>query len=367
MLPKFELARLRDQGLFRSLYPLTGIDFASNDFLGLANSAKVRTALTEYLQGDNPIGSTGSRLVSGETDFLHESEENLARIFQSPAALFFGSGYLANLGITGALGGPDTQFFSDEYNHASLVDGLRLTKSKIEIFRHNDLEHLRSSLLASSAPRKIVVTESIFSMDGDGPDLKALKGILNESDAFLILDEAHATGIMGARGLGCAEDIGFNSETTVIVHTCGKALGSYGAFVSCSKELRDLMINKARSFIYSTGPAPLQIAQTMAALHQIQTEPELRGSLKRNIVAFQRKMAGIGIHSPASHIIPILIPGNEALLRAARTLEAFGLAVKGIRFPSIPAGQERIRVTLKSFHSESDLELFASALKEALR
>ena len=359
-----DLANLRDRGLYRKLVQNEGIDFASNDFLGLSRSPKIRAALMEFLQGGGPLGATGSRLISGETRDIGDMEESIAAIFQSPSALFFGSGYLANIGVTGALTSSDSEFFSDEHNHASLIDGMRLTKSKISIFRHNDLTHLKALLALSHASRKIIVTESVFSMDGDGPNPSELRAIADETGAFLVLDEAHATGVVGEHGLGIAHGLGFEFERTIIVHTCGKALGGYGAFVTSSHRIRKLLVNRARSFIYSTAPSPIQIEQTRAAIQQIQEEPELRKSLWRNVGQLRARLSNAGIKVHGGHILSILIPGNDCVVRAAEQLNRKGLFVKAIRSPTVPANTERLRFTVKSFHTDSDLALLADSLKE---
>ncbi len=357
-----DLSALRERGLYRSLTIFSGVDFASNDFLGLAHSPRIRAEVSAYLAAGGALGSTGSRLVSGESHQIRAAEKELAEMFLVPATLFFGSGYLANLGVTGALATPESEFFSDAHNHASLIDGMRLSRAKISVFRHGDLDHLQELLKRSSAGRKIVVTESIFSMDGDGPDLLRLKSMVNNAGAFLILDEAHATGVMGKTGRGCAEGVDFDFGRTFIVHTCGKALGGYGAFVATSAGLRDLLINRARSFIFSTAPTGVQVVQTLAAVRQVLREPELIHALRRNVESLRPRVAGA-----AGHILSILMPGNERVLAAAEILNKNGLFVKAIRSPTVREGRERLRVTVKSFHTEAQLMRLAELLHQVAR
>ena len=365
-----ELNQLTAQGLYRRLDSHDGVDFSSNDFLGLAHSPLIREALISHLKNGKRLGSTGSRLISGNDQDLEAAEAFVAEYFAAPAVLFFGSGYLANLGTVGALGHADSvEFFSDELNHASLIDGLRLARAPVCIFRHNDLDHLVELLRDSSAQRKVVVTESIFSMDGDGPDLVRLKKIIDEQNAFLILDEAHATGVLGANGLGAAEGLGLDPERTICVHTCGKALGGYGAFVTTSASVRELLINRARSFFYSTAPTPLQVAQTRAALVQLRRQPELREDLRRNALALQAGLHEAGAttaREEPGHIVSIKIPGVENVLRAAEHLRNKGFHVKAIRHPTVPLGTERLRLTVKAFHQPQDIDLLTRALKEVL-
>lgn len=358
---------LRERGLYRRLAYPGGLDFASNDYLGLSRSEEIRARLARFLSGAELLGSTGSRLVSGENPVLRETEEFLAHVFSAPSALLFGSGYLANLGVTGALAVPGAEFFSDALNHASLIDGIRLTKCKCSVFRHNDLAHLQSLLSASEAPVKIIVTESVFSMDGDGPDIPGLRDLANAADAFLILDEAHAVGVLGQRGLGAAEEAGFESAKTAIVHTCGKALGGYGAFVTGSNEIRELIVNRGRAFIYSTAPPPLQAVQTRAAIELMLAEPERLQRLHFNVLFFSAELAKRQVPASGGHIVSVIIPGNGCVSEAAQLLEREGLFVKAIRSPTVPAGTERLRITIKAFHREADLIRLADLLSEILK
>jgi 8-amino-7-oxononanoate synthase len=354
---EIELEKLHQSGLKRNLSVPTGIDFSSNDYLGLARSNSVQKRLINFLKQDNPLGSTGSRLISGESELVRKTEQFLAETFDTESALIFGSGYLANIGVMGALSsGVETDFFSDEYNHASLIDGMRLANGKINIFAHNDFNHLEKMLSNSSAQRKIVVTESVFSMDGDSPDLIALLNLCVKFCALLVVDEAHATGVCGINGLGLLKDLLHKSEAIIVIHTCGKALGSYGAFVSCSKIIRELLINKARSFIYSTALPPILIAHIRFALEESIHAHKLREQLNKNIQIISSAFQCHGLSWSGSHIGYIQLPGNERVVKVAAYLETRGYHVRPIRFPSVTKGQERLRITIKSFHTESDIK-----------
>jgi 8-amino-7-oxononanoate synthase len=361
-----ELEILSNTGLLRNLTVPFGSDYASNDFFGLTRSKIVRAEIIKYLENNGAIGSTGSRLISGQYQLLRETEEFLAQYFRCQSALFFGSGYLANLGVTFALASQDCEFFSDELIHASLIDGMKLSKTKISIYRHNDMEHLRVLLKESDAKRKIVITESIFSMNGDSPNLNELRDIINEFAAYLIIDEAHATGICGNLGLGLAQELDFNSESTIIVHTCGKALGGYGAFVLTSHSIRNLIINKARSFIYSTAPSPIHVLQTRAALTELHSNPIYRQNLSRNIELMNKSLMDFAIVCPSSHILTINIAGNDRVTKAAEFLQRNNFFIRAIRSPTVALGTERLRITVKSFHDPMLYNIFAQLLTEIL-
>jgi 8-amino-7-oxononanoate synthase len=357
-----ELEQLVRGGLKRVLLAPHGLDLSSNDFLGLSQSMGIRNGLANYLAEGGALGSTGSRLVSGESSHLIQTELFVAGLFAQPAALFFGSGYLANLGAIGALVVDGCEFFSDRLNHASLIDGMRLSRSKVSLYQHNDLEHLSRLLRHSRSPRKIVVCESVFSQDGDGPDLGALKDLVDEAGAFLVLDEAHATGVCGPNGWGQSEGLAFDPERTLIVHTCGKALGGYGAFITSGVRLRELMIHKARSFIYSTAPSPLQILQTKLALCEIRDNPSKRTDLQTNIM----ELRALDPSAVARHIVAIRIKGNERVVAAAEYLMERGFFVRAIRSPTVAVGEERLRITVKSFHSRQVYRDLISCLTEVL-
>lgn len=361
-----ELHSLRENGLWRHLTPHQGIDFASNDYLGLARSPDIRAHLIEFMKKTSQLGSTGSRLITGESEFYQETEALIADLFEVESALIFGSGYLANLGVMTALGSlENVEFFSDALNHASLIDGMRLTRKPIHIFKHNELNHLESLLKLSTAKRKIIVTESIFSMKGDSPDLKQLLLLIEQFQALLVLDEAHATGVCGKKGLGLALDTISNHNQIISIHTCGKALGAYGAFVTSNHHLRKLLINKSRSFIYSTALPPILLAHIQLALHEIQNGTQ-KNQLAHNIQFIKKIFTNASLEWNSAHIGFIHTPSNQKALAASEFLLAQGIHVRAIRSPTVAPNQEGLRITLKSFHTEQELQLLTNTLTKVI-
>lgn len=361
-----ELASLQERGLWRQLVLNQGIDFASNDYLGLARSPEIRDQLMEFMRTTTLLGSTGSRLMTGENTFYQETETFIADLFEVESALIFGSGYLANLGVMTALGSLEgVEFFSDALNHASLIDGMRLTRKRIHIFNHNDLHHLESLLNSSTAKRKIIVTESIFSMKGDSPDLSQLLSMTKRFQALLVLDEAHATGVCGKKGLGLALDTNCNLNSIVTIHTCGKALGAYGAFVTSSNHLRQLLINKSRSFIYSTALPPVVLTHIKLALHEIQNGTQ-KNQLLYNIQFIKKIFIDAGLEWTSTHIGFIRTPSNLKALATSEFLLAQGIQVRAIRAPTVAPNQEGLRITLKSFHTEKELQLLTNTLTQVV-
>lgn len=353
---------LKDKHIFRNLEIMSGLDFSSNDYLGLSNNEFIKMKLSEHLLNGCALGSTGSRLISGENSIYKETEAFIANLYEAESALIFGSGYLANIGVLTALGGEDTCFFSDELNHASLIDGIKLSKSHYKIFAHNDILQLEDHLLRSSFKRKVIVTESIFSMDGDKSPLIEIIELAKKHDAFVVLDEAHATGVLGGRGLGESENNLQNYHKLVAVHTCSKALGAYGAYVLSNKLIRDLLINCSRSFIYSTGLPPISVLNIRLSLEEIIKSPDLHLKLNENSNYLQKKL---GINS-SSNILPFIIGNDVLVMRASEKMIKAGFQIRGIRFPSVPKGMERLRITVKSFHQKDQLNQFADTLKDVL-
>jgi 8-amino-7-oxononanoate synthase len=361
-----KLEEIKSQQLYRELRTSENLlDFASNDYLGLSRSPEIKEALIREIQLGCPLGSTGSRLLTGQTKFHERVEAFLGDLFSAPSALLFSSGYLANLGVMVAFGSLDAEFFSDKLNHASFVDGIRLTKSKKSIFRHNDLNDLSEKLKSSTSKLKVIVTESVFSQDGDLIPLEHLINIANREGAWLIVDEAHATGVIGRRGLGCLEDFKFNKERVIAIHTGGKALGGQGAFVVSSQDVRNLLINRARSFIFNTALSPLSALQLEYALRIV-----IRNSLARREISelskvFRNTLFGDDKnHTCESHIVPVVLGTNMRVIEMQRKLQSRGFDVRAIRSPTVPLGTERLRVTLKSFHQHQDVISLAKFLKE---
>lgn len=362
-----EIQEFKNRGVFRELKHSQGLDFCSNDYLGLARSKDIRLLLIEKMQTGIPIGSSGSRLVSGQNEWIESLEDYLSDLFGCESVLMFGSGYLANMGAILSLTQEGTEFFSDEFNHASMIDGMKLCKSPVHIFKHNDLNQLDKQLGQSNAKRKVIALESVYSMDGDSPNLKDLALIAQKSGAYCIIDEAHATGVMGKHGLGIVSDQGFDPEKTLVIHTCGKALGAYGAFVCSSEQIRHIMVNKARSFIYSTALSPMTTTHIHLAFEYLRTHPELRSQLANNVQSVRAQLKQHGLAMNGSHIVPFLIPGNERVMEAQRSFQNKGVDLRAIRSPTVAKGSERLRVTFKSFHTQTDLNFFSNHILEHLK
>jgi 8-amino-7-oxononanoate synthase len=359
----------RENGTYRTLKTRPSlIDFSSNDYLGLANCPHIRNHLIKELESGCPLGATGSRLLSGHTDHHDRVENFLASKFGASSALLFGSGYMANIGVIGAFNDLPTHFFSDQANHASLIDGLRLTKSAKTVFRHNDLNHLEKLLVASSSSTKVIITESVFSMDGDLAPLEDLHQLAMRFDAWLVIDEAHATGVFGPQGLGRTEGWHGDWAKLISVHTGGKALGGQGAFVISDKAFRELLINRARTFIFSTALSPLHSLQIEYAIRDILVQPERGAVLLRRSEHWRKSLPSkIATLSCQSQIIPIVLGSNGRALKIADQLQQWGFDVRAIRSPTVPSGTERLRVTIKSFHSDETLQELAGSLKDILQ
>ncbi len=366
-----ELMGLENRGLLRTIIPVEGADFASNDYLGFSTNALIRQRLIEFLRVHPTLGSTGSRLVSGHSAHLMETEEFLARMFMAPASLIFGSGYLANQGVVCALAGPETEFFSDKLNHASLIDGMRLAKSKSKIFRHNDVDHLSELLIASKSRRKVIVTEAVFSMDGDRAPLEDLVHLAEQHDAYLVVDEAHSTGTEGPGGLGLVASVIANQKFSIVdpdrivsVHTCGKALGAYGAFVCGGENMKTLLLNKARSQIFATTPSPLMVEHIRVAVSHMLADPEPTRQLQSKVFCSFEIMKSYGLYHSGSHILPFVLGSNEESLKASEILADRGFFARAIRSPTVAPGTERLRLTFKSNHTFQQIQQLCGLLKE---
>jgi len=347
-----ELDSLREQSQFRTLEIPSGINLCSNDYLGLAADPRLKQAVIEAVVRSGAIGSTGSRLLSGNSREWEELETEFADFAGTEAALYFGSGYAANIGLLSSLLKPGDVVFSDALNHASLIDGIRLSRATKVIYPHCDLGFLESALreYANRAVSKVVVTESLFSMEGDIAPLAAMLDLARGYGADLVIDEAHALGACGPRGRGIAADLGIEREIFAIVGTCSKALASAGAFVCGSRTLRDYLINRARTFIFSTAMPPYLAGQIHAAL-QLARDAETERAHLREIANALREglaFADISCGASAAHIVPIMLGTNEAALHVASQLQREGFAVKAIRPPTVPPGAARIRVSLTS-------------------
>lgn len=361
-----ELRALDASKLRRSLEELPAGNFCSNDFLGLAGHPRLREEVLRAVQEAPRVGSTGSRLLSGHTAAWGELEEEFAHFAGTEAALYFGSGYAANLGLLTTLLGPGDLVFSDALNHASLIDGIRLSGARKVIYPHLDLNALEDALRAHQTEkcRKLIVTESLFSMDGDCAPVSRLLELAERYGAGVAVDEAHATAVHGPRGRGLVAAAGAEEQVWASVHTCGKALASAGAFVCGSGLLKQAQLNRARTLIFSTAMPPYLAGQIRAALRlaiPMNAERALLLERSLNFVATLRS-SGWNTAGSTSQIVPLVIGDNEAALAAAAFLKKAGFAVRAIRPPSVPDGQARLRLSLTTEISNEALGKLCSAL-----
>lgn len=342
---------------------------SSNNYLGLASHPAVteaaRRALAEY-----GSGTGASRLIAGNLAPLVRLEKHIAGFKGVESALVFGSGYLANIGVLGALAGPGDMVLSDELNHASLIDGCRLSRARIAVYRHRDTNHLRTLLRESrDARRRLIVTDSVFSMDGDLAPLAEIVELAREYRAAIVLDEAHGVGVIGPGGRGLAASLGLTREIDVHIGTLSKALGAYGAYVAGSAILTDYLVNRARSFIYSTGLPPAVAAAADAALGVVESEPSLVERLHDNARYMREGLERLGfrIGRTESPILPVIVGEAEAALHLSRALFSRGVYVIAIRPPTVPPGTARLRVTPTAAHSRRELDEALSAFAEVAR
>ena len=377
------LATIKERGLHRRLRIVESAQdrtvilegkelllFSSNNYLGLANHSALiqagRQATDRY-----GCGSGSSRLISGSMQLHDDLETRLARLKQTESALFFPTGYHANVGVLSSLMGPNDTIYSDSLNHASIIDGCRLSRAHIEIYDHGDTTHLNELLNNSSeSGQKLIVTDSVFSMDGDLAPLTRIVTIARHHDAWVMVDEAHATGVFGTQGAGLTEELGLSSQIDIQMGTLGKALGTFGAYVAGSRQLVDWLVNTARSFVYTTGAPPAVAASTLAALDIIEQEPGRRRQLWENTRFLSDGLRSLGytLGDTSSQILPIIIGEERETMFVADVIFQHGVLAQGIRPPTVPEGTSRIRVTPMATHTREDLsralEAFAAAAKE---
>ncbi|MGH7813495.1 MAG: 8-amino-7-oxononanoate synthase [Candidatus Binataceae bacterium] len=342
---------------------------SSNNYLGLAAHPALKRAAIEAIERYG-VGAGASRLIAGSLAPLHELEARIARFKRVEAALVFGSGYLANLGAISAIVGSGDEIFSDELNHASLIDGCRLSRAAVRIYRHRDMEHLGALLKESQgAHRRLIVTDSVFSMDGDVAPLAEIVELARKYRAAVTIDEAHAVGVVGPNGAGLVAKLGLEREVDIHVGTLSKALGAYGAYVAGSRALVDILINRARSFIFSTGLPPAMAAAARAALDLIEAEPALIERLWNNAEYLRGELiaSGFTIAPTETPIIPVMIGESAAALAMSAALLKRGVYVIAIRPPTVPKGTARLRVTPIASHSRADLDEAIAAFVAAGR
>lgn len=338
------------------------LQLCSNDYLGLAGHPLLRKAACEAMERHG-FGSGASRLVSGTSSLHEELERRLARFKNTEAALLFNSGYAANTGIIPAVAGEGDVLLSDSLNHASIIDGCRLSKAEVLVYRHKDLDHAEQLLGKSrAARRRLIVTDGVFSMDGDVAPLPGLVSLAEQYGALLMVDDAHGSGVFGSNGGGVVEHFGLSGRVHIQMGTLGKAFGSFGAYAAGSRDLVDLLVNRSRSFIYSTALPPAICAASMAALDIVENDPALRVTLWRNRERFVNSLQSCGIETGGSEtpIIPIIIGDSAKTLQASEKLFEYGIYASAIRPPTVLEDAARIRTTVMSSHADTDIDFAIS-------
>jgi 8-amino-7-oxononanoate synthase len=366
-----DLERLREKSQLRTLETMSGVNLCSNDYLGLATDPKLKEAVTAAVSRAALMGSTGSRLLSGNGREWQELESDFAGFTGSEAALYFGSGYAANVGLLSCILRPGDVVFSDALNHASLIDGIRLSGAAKIIYPHRDLAFLEQALREQrNAPgTKVIVTESIFSMEGDVAPIRELVRLAREYGAELVVDEAHAIGVCGPGGRGIVAEQGCEKDVLAVVCTCGKALASAGAFVGGGRVLIEYLINHARTFVYSTAMPPYLAGQIRAAVDLAREAEGKRAHLQKIAAALRDALSDARIDFGASttHIVPVFLGSNQMALHVAAELDANGFAARAIRPPTVPEGTARIRISLTSKISLEEVRQIAAAIEAARR
>ena len=339
----------------------------SNNYLGLAEHPRVREAAAEAALRWG-AGAGASRLVCGSMEIHRELETALAEFEGSEAAVLFGSGYLANLGVLGALAARGDSVFSDQLNHASIVDACRLSRADTFVYRHCDLDHLRWGL-ARGRGRRVIVTDTVFSMDGDLAPLAEIVELARRHRAMLVVDEAHATGSLGPGGRGAVAAAGLEGEVDVLVGTLGKALGSYGAYACASAEIVRLLVNTSRALIFSTAPAPPAIAAALAALALLRSSPGRVDVLRTNARTLRRALAAEGfcVEDSPIQIVPLVVGSEQRALDLCAAALERGVFAQAIRPPTVPAGSSRLRLTTMASQMPHELRSAARTLADAAR
>jgi len=374
-----ELAELKQQGLYRKLRHIAGqqgptlvvdgrevLNFSSNNYLGLADHPALREAAKEAIDRYG-CGSGASRLISGNMTLHEELEAKIAALKGTEAALVFNSGYQANIGILSSLVGEGDMILSDSLNHASIIDGCRLSRAKIVVYPHCDVAQLEDALRKSpAAARKLIVTETLFSMDGDEAPVAEIVNLAERYGAMVMVDEAHATGVFGPNGAGVAAKLGLADRVLVQMGTLGKALGAFGAYVAGPRELRELLINRCRSFIFTTSLPPAVMAMAIAAIDLCYKEPQRRLALWHNCRALRDglKRLGFSLGESQNQIQPLIIGDAQRCMAFSEGLLRKAVFAQGIRPPTVPPGTSRLRITLMATHTHEHLHHALKAFEE---
>ncbi len=374
-----ELEELKRQGLYRKLRRVEGeqastlildgkevINFSSNNYLGLANHPALRAAAKAAIDRYG-CSAVASRLISGNMTLHEELEAKIAALKGAEAALVFNSGFQANVGLIPTLAGEGDAIFSDALNHASIIDGCRLSRARTVVYSHCDLERLESGLKeAPVSGRKLIVTETLFSMDGDEAPLAEIVELAERYGAMVMVDEAHATGVFGPNGAGVVAKLGLTERIALQMGTLGKALGGFGAYVAGSRVLRELLINRCRSFIFTTSLPPAVLATAIAAIDLLYKEPQRRLALWHNCRSLKEglKRLGFSLGQSESQILPVLIGDAQKCMAFSEKLLEKGVFAQGIRPPTVPPGTSRLRVTVMATHTHEHLHRALEAFEE---
>ncbi|MCS6884094.1 MAG: 8-amino-7-oxononanoate synthase [Acidobacteriota bacterium] len=362
------LSELEKSGLRRQLRPRFGVDLCSNDYLGLSEHPLVKAAMCEAIQRLG-CGATASRLLRGHFDEFSYVERRFAEFKGTEAALFFSSGYAANLGVLTTFPESGDVVFSDSLNHASIIDALRLSRATVKIYEHCNTDALAARIAETPCiGQRFLVTESLFSMDGDIAPLREYVQLCKATDTVLIVDEAHATGVFGKRGSGLLEELGVTEDCFVSINTAGKALGVMGAFVAGPQWAIDYLVQKARTLIFSTAPPPAVAVALSQAIEIVATQPKLRTELLSRASLVRSELLAIGANVPQgrSQIVPVILGKPEVALKVAGEFQARGYDVRAIRPPTVPPGTSRLRLSINLKISEGQLKDFLHAASDIM-
>lgn len=365
------LEALDRRGRLRALAPRAGLDFSSNDYLGLAGSPELTRAVAEALDRGVAVGAGGSRLLRGNDPEHAHLEEEAAAMFGAERCLYFGGGFPANTALFSTLPQRGDLIVYDELVHASVHDGMRASKAEFLSATHNNVQHIDDIISSwrnsGGIGRPWIAVESLYSMDGDVAPLDQLVQVARRHDGVLVVDEAHATGVLGPDGRGLAAHLEGASDV-VSLHTCGKALGASGALVCASKVFCDFLVNRARPLVYATAPSPLMAAAVRASLRILRDEPDRRLKLGERVKTVSSAVQNrCGIDPSGSHILPIILQKDERAVQAAAMLQQRGFDIRAIRPPTVPEGTARLRISLTLNVSDADIEGMLDALSDAIR
>jgi 8-amino-7-oxononanoate synthase len=375
------LQELKELGLYRRMRMISGpqgprvvldgkpvLLLCSNNYLGLADHPRVREAAADAAMRWG-VGAGASRLVSGTMTAHRRLEERLADFKRTPAALLFGSGYLANIGVITTLAGDGQVVFSDELNHASIIDGCRLARAETFVYRHGDVEHLAWGMRQAEGRGSLVVTDSVFSMDGDVAPLAEIVELADRHGVRVAVDEAHGTGCLGPGGRGAVAEAGVDDEVDVVIGTLSKALGAYGAFAACDQAMAQLLVNSARPFIFSTAPPPPAVAGALAALELLVEQPQRVDKLQANGDVLRDELAreGFEVAGSTTQIVPLVVGDARQAMRICELAIERGVFAQAIRPPTVPEGTCRLRLTAMATHRVAELRKAAKIIGKAAR